>query len=271
MLKNIVTRCIALAFAVAAMVGIAEARSLDDIIKEGTIRIGINPELSPMSSRNDAGEWEGFDIDVGNKLAEALNVDGRMGADRDRAARAVPGRRQDRHLARRADPQRRARQAHRLHRAAAHRGAGGADHRQGDGRATGRTSTTRGITLANMRGNWTVDWIKAELPNVKMELVDSIADTVRVVAQGRADAIVENIDFFMALHQELPGREVARRCPTRSTSPSARSACSRATTACARCSTSSSSTCTHSGVNQRAWEKAYGAPMLRQIEPNPYF
>ena len=30
--------------AIAALVGMAEARSLDDIIKEGVIRIGINPK-----------------------------------------------------------------------------------------------------------------------------------------------------------------------------------------------------------------------------------
>ena len=64
------------------------------------------------------------------------------------------------------------------------------------------------FTLANMRGNWSVDYLKGQLPNAKVNLVDTIADTVRLVAQGRADAIVENIDFFMAPHQELPGREV---------------------------------------------------------------
>ena len=41
---------------------------------EGVIRIGINPNFPPMSSRNASGEWEGFDIDIGNKIAEALKV-----------------------------------------------------------------------------------------------------------------------------------------------------------------------------------------------------
>ncbi len=93
MLKNIVTRCIALAFAVAAMVGVVEARSLDDIIKEGTIRIGINPNFPPMSSRNAAGDWEGFDIEIGNKLAEALKVKVEWVPTETAAARTVPRRR----------------------------------------------------------------------------------------------------------------------------------------------------------------------------------
>ena len=74
MLKGIFLRCVAALLAVVALVGMAEARSLDDIIKEGTIRIGINPNFPPMSTRNASGEWEGFDIDIGNKLAEALKV-----------------------------------------------------------------------------------------------------------------------------------------------------------------------------------------------------
>ena len=52
MLKTMMVHGLAVVLAVAAMVGIAEARSLDDIIKEGTIRIGINPNFPPMSSRN---------------------------------------------------------------------------------------------------------------------------------------------------------------------------------------------------------------------------
>src|SRR4029078_10970713 len=64
----------------AALVGLAaadrpaDARSLDDIIKAGTIRIGVNPNFPPMSSYGTTNEFEGFDIDVGNKIAAALGV-----------------------------------------------------------------------------------------------------------------------------------------------------------------------------------------------------
>ena len=61
-----------------------------------------------------------------------------------------------------------------------------------------------GVTLANMRGNWTVGWIEENMPNIELELVDTIADTVRLVGQGRADAFVENIDFFMAFTENYP-------------------------------------------------------------------
>ena len=42
------------------------------------------------------------------------------------------------------------------------------------------------------------------MPDAKLELVDTMADTVRLVGQGRADAIVENIDFFMAFTKNYP-------------------------------------------------------------------
>ena len=53
----------------------AEARSLDEILSEGVVRIGINPNFPNMSARNDAGEWVGFDIDIGTELANGLGVE----------------------------------------------------------------------------------------------------------------------------------------------------------------------------------------------------
>ncbi|WP_299757223.1 transporter substrate-binding domain-containing protein, partial [uncultured Boseongicola sp.] len=63
-----------LALAAFAATGV-QAKSLDDILSDGVIRIGINPNFPNMSTRNDAGEWEGFDIDVGNALAGAIGVE----------------------------------------------------------------------------------------------------------------------------------------------------------------------------------------------------
>jgi polar amino acid transport system substrate-binding protein len=53
------------------------------------------------------------------------------------------------------------------------------------------------ITLVNMRGNLSVELLKDLLPEPKVLLVDGNADTVRAIAQGRADALVENTDLFV--------------------------------------------------------------------------
>ena len=131
MLRAIVAHGLAAVLAVAAWVGVAEARSLDDIIKAGVIRIGVNPNFPPNSSYNDKNELEGLRHRRRQQDRRGAEAQGRVGADRDAAARAVPRRRQDRHLAGRADPLLRAGEADHLHGAAAHRGHGGADHRQG--------------------------------------------------------------------------------------------------------------------------------------------
>ena len=56
----------------ASAVTTVQAKSLDDILSDGVIRIGINPNFPNMSTRNDSGEWEGFDIEVGNALAASI-------------------------------------------------------------------------------------------------------------------------------------------------------------------------------------------------------
>src|SRR5687768_14393269 len=74
MLTKLIGRCAMALLAVASLAGAAEARSIDDIIKSGTLRIGVNPNFPPMSSYGQTNQLEGFDIDVGNKLAEILKV-----------------------------------------------------------------------------------------------------------------------------------------------------------------------------------------------------
>jgi polar amino acid transport system substrate-binding protein len=48
-----------------------------------------------------------------------------------------------------------------------------------------------------MRGNFSVSIVKEKLPKPKVLLVDGNADTIRSIAQGRADALVENVDWFL--------------------------------------------------------------------------
>ena len=52
-----------------------EARTLDEIIKDGTIRVGVNPNFPPMSSFGMTNQLEGFDVDMGRLIAEKLGVE----------------------------------------------------------------------------------------------------------------------------------------------------------------------------------------------------
>ena len=53
----------------------ADGRTLDEIIKDGTIRIGVNPNVPPISYFGMTNQLEGFDIDIGNEIADALGVE----------------------------------------------------------------------------------------------------------------------------------------------------------------------------------------------------
>jgi polar amino acid transport system substrate-binding protein len=56
-------------WSVTALAGI-----LDDVLSRGTIRIAVIGGNPPYSSMTPAGEPEGYDIDIGKRIAEALKV-----------------------------------------------------------------------------------------------------------------------------------------------------------------------------------------------------
>ena len=180
-----------------------EAKSLDDILSDGKIRIGINPNFPNMSVRNSAGEWEGFDIEVGKAIAEALGVEVEWVPTE--TPQRVPFLASDRidislgALTRNSERAKLIDYTVPLHTEVM--AVLATDQIEGD---SWEDFNKEGVTLANMRGNWTVGWIEENMPNVELELVDTIADTVRLVGQGRADAIVENIDFFMGFTKNYP-------------------------------------------------------------------
>ena len=51
-----------------------QARSLDEIMKSGVLKGGVNPGLPPLAKYNEKNELVGFDADIMAKLAEMLGV-----------------------------------------------------------------------------------------------------------------------------------------------------------------------------------------------------
>ncbi len=203
MLGRLIKLACVTAFAVALAAGAADARSIDDVIKAGTIRIGVNPNFPPMSSYGDTNEFQGFDIDIGNKIATALGVKAEFVPTE--TAQRVPFLVADRIDISLGALTRSAERAKLIDFTAPLHTETMAVLTTDKEKATKWTDLNNAqTTLANMRGNWSVDFLKGKLPDTKVLLVDSIADTVRSVAQGRADAIIENIDFFMAFTKNYP-------------------------------------------------------------------
>jgi polar amino acid transport system substrate-binding protein len=269
MIQRMIRRGLAAALTLAVWAGVPEARSLDDIIKAGVIRIGVNPNFPPNSSYNDKNALEGFDIDIGNKIAEAMTLQAEFVPTE--TPQRVPFLVSDKidislgALTRSAERAKLITYTVPLHTEVM---AVLTTDKAQIQKWTDLNDSK--YTLANMRGNWSVDYLKQQLPNAKVELVDNIADTVRLVAQGRADAIVENIDFFMRHTKNYPDVKWVvlpdpidvgycaiglqqRNYPLRDVLNIILYGL-------------------HSSnfVNE-TWEKWYGAPMLVKVVPSPYF
>ena len=255
-------------FAVAATAP-AEALTLDEIIKDGTIRIGVNPNFPPMSSFGMTNQLEGFDIDIGNTIAEALGIN--VDFVTTESAQRVPfliSNRIDIALGAMTRTPNRAKLIG--YTVPLHSEAMGVITTDKLDISTWQDLNREDITLVNMRGNLSVDILKDKLPKPKTLLVDGNADTIRAIAQGRADALVENVDFFLKFTTNY--RNVKWRVLD---DPIFVAYCGIGVGKSNKELRDFLNILLYdlhsSGVINETWQKWFGAPMAIPIKPNPFF
>ena len=73
MMKKIAALCCLLALAL-SVPGFVAADTLDDIQKRGVLRVGMEPGYMPFEMTNKKGEFIGFDMDYGRRLAKSMGV-----------------------------------------------------------------------------------------------------------------------------------------------------------------------------------------------------
>ena len=179
----------------------AFARSLDDIISAGSIRVGVNPSFA-TAMLNDQNKLAGFDVDLSNRLAQMLGVRAEF-VTLDSQSR-VP-----------------------------YLTAGLVDMVLGGMTRTPERAklieftvpvmtetlgalTVKGIpyrklaelnrpdvTLAEIRGTTPVPWIQQHLPQAKLLLLDNHPDVLRAVADGRATAVVDDLASLGAIARTI--------------------------------------------------------------------
>ena len=67
--------CLAAIFLVAASAHAQQASRLDDIIKRGTLRVGLTSDYLPFNSYDkETSKFRGFDVDMAESLGKALGV-----------------------------------------------------------------------------------------------------------------------------------------------------------------------------------------------------
>jgi len=253
----------------AIIVAPAEARSLDEIIQSGTIRVGVNPNFPPMSSYGEKNELEGFDINVGNKIAEALGVDAKFVPTE--TAQRVPFLVADQIDISLGALTRTAERAKLIDFTVPLHTESMAVLTTDKVDAKSWTDLSNpDITLVNMRGNWSVDFLKEKLPEPKVLLVEANADTVRAIAQGRADALVENIDFFMAFTKNYPNVKWKTLDDTIFTNYDSIGV-AKGNSSLRLFLNVLLYDLHSSGYINDEWVSWYGSPMLKPVEPNPFF
>lgn len=168
------------------------ARSLDDIISAGTIRVGVNPSFAPAAMMNDKNELVGFDVDLSNQLAQMLGVKVQF-VTVDSASRVpfLTAGRIDMVLGGMTRTPDRAKlidftvpvMTETL----------GALTLKGKPYTKLADLNSPDVTLAEIRGTTPIPWIAAHLPKAKVLLLDNHPDVLRAVADGRATAVVDDL------------------------------------------------------------------------------
>ena len=174
---------------------IAGAKSLDQIISDGKITVGVNPSYPPAALYNDKNELDGFDVDIAKKLAELLKVKAEFVAvnPNDRIPFLTSGK-IDICLGFLTRTTERAKLID--FSVPLNTEALGVLTTQDQPYKSWKDMNTEKVTFVEVRGTTGVTFIKNNLPKAKVLLLDNHPDVIRAVAQGRGNAVIDIIDFL---------------------------------------------------------------------------
>ena len=151
----------------------ATARTLDDIIKSGTIRIGVNPTLPPLGKYNDKNEVVAVNSPDRIPFVTSGKVDAVLGGMTRNTERAKVI----------------------AFSAPVYTEALGVLTTQDKPFASWQDLDKPGVTLVEVRGTTPVTFIQANVKNAKLLLLDNYPDVIRALAQGRGDAMIDVVDY----------------------------------------------------------------------------
>ncbi len=248
----------------------AQADTLDETLKNNVLRVGIHPNSPPFSSRASSGDYEGFDVAVAKKLAEELKIE-KVEFIPTETAQRVPflvantidislgG------LTRNSERAKLIEYTFPLHTEVM-----GVLTTDKVKISSYKDLNDPKYTIVDVRSAWTIDWAKENLPNAKLEIVDTNADVVRMIAQGRGDAIVEMLDFFMAFtkdHTNVNWQVLPAKIDVGWDAIGVQ----KGNYALRDCLNIALYKLHSSGFVDAEWQKAFGSEMLEKIPYQPYF
>ena len=201
--KLMMTAAIAFGVAVAALPATVEARTLDEIIKSGTVRVGVNPTLPPLGKFDEKNAIVGFDVDFATELAGIMGVKlevVQVGSP-DRIPFVVSGKIDFVMGAMTRNPERAKVIDFTV---PVHTEVLGVLTTKDKQFTDWRQFDDASVTFVQVRGSTPVKFIEDNLKKAKVTLLDNYPDAVRALAQGRGTAMIDVIDFMgehMAKHK----------------------------------------------------------------------
>ncbi|MGS4947923.1 transporter substrate-binding domain-containing protein [Meridianimarinicoccus sp. RP-17] len=180
--------------ATVAMTGPAQARSLDEILSSGTIRVGVNPTLPPLGLYDEQNRITGFDVDFSQAIADMLGVEleiVQVGSP-DRIPFVSTGKIDMVMGAMTRTPERAKIIDFTI---PVHTEVFGVLTTEDKDFTDWRELDSADVTMVQVRGTTPVQFIAENLPNAEVLLLDNYPDVIRAIAQGRGDAMLDVVDF----------------------------------------------------------------------------
>ena len=185
----------------------ANAKSLDDIVKDGSLRIGINPNSPPFSQRSASGGFEGFDVTIGAKIAEELKLKPEWVPTE--TAQRVPFLVADTIDISLGGLTRNSERAKVIeYTVPLHTEVMGVLTTDKNPVGKWQELNDDKFTLVDVRSAWTIDWAKENLPKAKMEIVDFERRCGARDRPGPRQCAGRDARLLHRLHQESQRREV---------------------------------------------------------------
>ncbi|GAA5232723.1 transporter substrate-binding domain-containing protein [Verticiella sediminum] len=173
----------------------AQARSLEEIQASNKIVFGVNPTMPPLGLFNDKNQIDGFDVDVARKIGEMLGVQTEIVhvGSPDRIPFVSSGR-IDAVLGAMTITPERAKVIDFT--VPVHTEVLGVLTTAAKPYQNWTDLNDSSVRLVEVRGATPVKFVQENLPKAQLLLLDNYPDAVRAIAQGRADAMIDVMDFM---------------------------------------------------------------------------
>ncbi|MEO1091424.1 MAG: transporter substrate-binding domain-containing protein [Pseudomonadota bacterium] len=203
---KLVLGLVALAVSLVAGTARIEARTLDEILASGEVRVGVNPNLPPRALFNDKNEIDGFEPDVARAIAEKLGVELELiqVGSPDRIPFVASGRVD---FVMGAMSRTSARALVIDYTVPLHSENYGIVTTDESGIESLADLNDPDVTLVQVRGTTAIPFLQREAPEAELLLLDNYNDRDRALAQGRADASFDGIDSVSYRLRLFPERQ----------------------------------------------------------------